>query len=175
MENPFLDIIRPSIPVEPDTGVRGYDPELGRTRKMAWSLTINSNVRSSDLNFTSVSGDLKGAVDDFFRRVRDGPGEDFLDINARLALTGHDGPVNLIIILARLDFCDVRHLVGLILNGQVFGPHQDRSRRKGGMDLDRNLHASVHGERVEVELDRATGCETVFSRVCILEVVQQRR
>ena len=61
-----------------------------------------------------------------------------LGIDTDLALTGHNWPVDLVVVLPGFQLGDVGDLIRLVLDRQVLGPSDDRARRDPRVDLDRD-------------------------------------
>src|SRR6266566_3348063 len=72
---------------------------------------------SSPVRDVADHAHCKGSID----------GQHFLGIDPDLALASHDRPIDLIIVLPCFDLGDVRYLVRLVLDRQVFSPADDGS------------------------------------------------
>src|SRR5439155_3938332 len=69
--------------------------------------------------------------------------EHFLGVDADLALAGDDRPIDLVVVLPRLELSDIRHFVRLVLNRQVLGPPDDRAGRDAGVNPNGDSETAV--------------------------------
>src|SRR6516162_5490617 len=123
-----------------------------------------------------ASNSAVGDVGDDTHRKRCVHGQDFFSVDANLALTRHDWPVDLVVVLPSLDFCDVRYFVRLILNRQVLGPANDCARWNSGMDLDRDAQPTINGERIIVILYNSGSSQLVFALAAVgRRVIAEKR
>jgi hypothetical protein len=116
-----------------------------------WPLVWTARQGAKSAGRTFLPRNNHSAADDAgddAHRQRRVDREHLFGIDADLVLTGHDRPVDLVVILPRFDLSDVRHSVRLVLDRPVFGPADDRPRRHARMQLDRNAQPAIDRERV---------------------------
>src|SRR4051812_46420599 len=90
-------------------------------------------------------------------------GQHLFSINADLALPGNDRPVDLIVVLPRFDFGDVRNLIRLVLDRQIFRPANDRSWRNARVYPNWNSEPAVDGIRIVIVLNDPRRCQLILA------------
>jgi hypothetical protein len=90
--------------------------------------------------------------------------QNLFGVNAGHLLAANLREVQLVVVHAGADLGHVRHARRLVLDRQVISPGQDGAGRKGRVQLDRNSHAAVGREGVEVVTDyRASRDDVLFT------------
>src|SRR5438132_2265090 len=125
------------------------------------SLTFATRLSVADVG---EHADRKGRVD----------GEHFLGVDPDALSTSRRHPVDLVVVLTRLHFGDVRDLVRLVLRGQVLAPGDDRSRRHVRVEHHRDLEPGAHRERVVVVVQPSASRDLRRSGLRRGEVLEQR-
>src|SRR5271169_2171620 len=155
------EALGPDRRYQPNTAPSRSSPHLGQRRRAAVSGPRRARPPSSTRglpqqtlsNKAPSARSLASAVCDVrndAHRKGSIDGQYFLGIDADLALASDDRPIDLVVVLPCLDLGDVRHLVRLVLDGQVLRPTDDRSGRHLWVNSDRNAKPPIQGEGVVI-------------------------